>query len=194
MRRVLWRRRSGLRISLVEEWAVVKERAEETRAGRTAAEIFAVNERVNQLLLERLDPAAWRAKPVGGVRTIAAIITHVHNVRAKWVRLNAPQVGVPAQLKWASCTQQEAQVGLAESAVRCEEMLALVASGGVKEFLRDGWASAWPLRIGPVGMEMVCYMVAHEAHHRGQVCLLAHQMGFALPKDVMSAMWSWERL
>ena len=87
-------------------------RAVETRVGRTAAEIFAVNERVNQLLLERLDAAAWRTKPVGGVRTIAAIITHVHNVRAKWVRLNAPQVGVPAQLKWASCTQEQAQVGL----------------------------------------------------------------------------------
>jgi uncharacterized damage-inducible protein DinB len=164
-------------------------RAVETRSGRTAGEIFAANERVNQLLLERLDPAAWRAKPVGGVRTIAAIVTHVHNVRAKWVRLNAPQVGVPAQLKWASCTQEQAQMGLAESAIACERMLALVENGGVKEFLRDGWATAWP-----VGVEMVCYMVAHEAHHRGQICMLAHQMGFELPKDVMSAVWSWERL
>jgi uncharacterized damage-inducible protein DinB len=169
-------------------------RAVETRSGRTAAEIFAANERANQLLLERLEPAAWRAKPVGGVRTIAAIVMHVHNVRAKWVRLNAPQVGVPVQLKSASCTQEKARVGLAESAVRCEEMLALVAAGEVKEFLRDGWAATWSLETGAVGMEMVCYMVAHEAHHRGQVCMLAHQMGFELPKDVMSAMWSWERL
>jgi uncharacterized damage-inducible protein DinB len=149
---------------------------------------------VNQLLLDRLDPAAWRAKPVGGVRTIAAIVTHVHNVRAKWVRLNSPQVGVPVQLKWASCTQEEARAGLAESAVACGAMLALVENGGVTEFRRDGWAAAWSLGIGAVGMEVICYMVAHEAHHRGQVCLLAHQMGFELPKDVMSAMWSWERL
>ncbi len=163
-------------------------------SGRTAAQIFAVNERVNQMLLERLDAAAWRAKPVGGVRTIAAIVTHVHNVRVKWVRLNAPQVDVPAQLKWASCTQDEARVELAESAVACEAMLTLAAGGGVKEFLRDGWASAWPLGTGAVGMEMVCYMVAHEAHHRGQVCMLAHQMGFELPKEVMYGMWSWERL
>ena len=156
---------------------------------RSAAEIFAVNERANQLLLERLDPAAWRAKPAGGVRTIAAIVTHVHNVRAKWVRLNAPQVGVPVRLHWARCTQDEARVGLAGSAVACEEMLALAAGGGVKEFLRDGWATAWP-----VGVEMICYMVAHEAHHRGQIGMLAHQMGFELPKDVMYGMWSWERL
>jgi uncharacterized damage-inducible protein DinB len=163
-------------------------------SGRTAADVFAVNERVNQLLLERLEPAAWRAKPEGAVRTIAAIVTHVHNVRAKWVRLNAPQVGVPVQLHWARCTREQARVGLAESALACGRMLTLVENGGVKEFLRDGWATAWPLETGAVGMEMVCYMVAHEAHHRGQVCLLAHQMGFELSKDVMSAMWSWERL
>ena len=166
-------------------------RAVETRS---AAEIFAVNERANQMLLARLDPEAWRAKPAGGVRTIAAIVTHVHNVRTKWVRLNAPQVGVPVQLKWASCTQDEARVGLAESALRCEEMLALVAGGEANAFLRDGWAKAWLLGVGATGMEMVCYMVAHEAHHRGQVCMLAHQMGFELPKDVMYGMWNWERL
>jgi uncharacterized damage-inducible protein DinB len=163
--------------------------AVEARSGRTAAEIFAANERVNQMLLARLDPAAWRAKPVGGVRTIAAIVTHIHNVRAKWVRLNAPQVGVPVQLNRANCTREEARVGLAESAARCVEMLELAANGGVTEFRRDGWGAAWP-----VGVEMVCYMVAHEAHHRGQMCMLAHQMGFELPKDVMSGMWSWERL
>ena len=161
-------------------------RAVETRS---AAEIFAVNERVNQMLLERLDPAAWRMKPVGGVRTIAAIVTHVHNVRAKWVRLNAPQVGVPVQLHRVSCTQEEARVGLAESALACARLLELVENGGVKEFRRDGWGAAWP-----VGMEMIYYMVAHEAHHRGQVCMLAHQMGFELPKEVTSGMWSWERL
>ena len=156
---------------------------------RSAAEIFAVNERVNQLLLARLDAAAWRMKPVGGVRSIAAIVTHVHNVRAKWVRLNAPQVGVPVQLAWSNCTQDEARVGLAESALACGRLLTLVENGGVKAFRRDGWGAAWP-----VGWEMVGYMVAHEAHHRGQVCLLAHQMGFAVPKEVMRGMWGWERL
>jgi uncharacterized damage-inducible protein DinB len=166
--------------------AVKDRRAVETRA---AAEIFAVNERVIQLLLARLDPAAWRMKPEGGVRTIAAIVTHVHNVRVKWVRLNAPQVGVPAQLHRASCTQGDARAGLAESGARCVKMLELAEGGGVKEFRRDGWGGGWP-----VGVEMVCYMVAHEAHHRGQVCMLAHQMGYGLPKQVRSGMWSWERL
>jgi len=45
---------------------------------------------MNQILIEHLDPTAWKAKPPGKARTIAAIFTHMHNVRSKWVRLTAP--------------------------------------------------------------------------------------------------------
>jgi hypothetical protein len=83
-----------------------------------------------QILIEHLDPTAWRAKPPGKARTIAAIFTHMHNVRSKWVRLTAPHLKVPAQLKCAHCTPQQARAGLAESAARCAEMLADALGGG----------------------------------------------------------------
>jgi uncharacterized damage-inducible protein DinB len=41
---------------------------------------------------------------------------------------------------------------------------------------------------------MLSYMVAHEAHHRGQVCMIAHQLGYRLPNKVTSGMWNWEKL
>ena len=159
---------------------------------RAAVRIFAANDRMNQLIIEHLDPAAWKTKPLGNTRTIAAIFTHVHNVRTKWVRLTAPHLKVPHQLNRANCTRQQARAALAESAARCAEMLAeaLGGSGGrVKKFLRDGWAKPWP-----VGPEMLCYMLAHEAHHRGQVCMLAHQLGFPLPKELGYGLWNWDKL
>jgi uncharacterized damage-inducible protein DinB len=162
-----------------------------TQLGRSAGQIFAANDRMNQMLIEHLDPAAWRAKPPGNVRNIASIFTHVHNVRSKWIRLTAPHLKVPPQLNRAHCTPQQARVGLTESAARCTEMLAEALgenSGRVETFRRDGWAPPWP-----VGLEMLCYMVAHEAHHRGQVCMLAHQLGFPL-KEVAVGIWNWERL
>ena len=162
-----------------------------SQLGRAAVQIFAANDRMNQLLIEHLDAAAWRAKPPGNVRSIAAIFTHMHNVRTKWIRLTAPHLKVPPQLNRARCTPQQARAGLAESAVRCTEMLAeaLGDGGRVKMFRRDGWAQPWP-----VGPEMLCYMLAHEAHHRGQVCMLAHQLGFPLPNKVISGMWNWEKV
>ena len=162
-----------------------------TQPGRAAVQIFTANDRLNQMLIEHLDPAAWRAKPPGNARTIAAIFTHIHNVRCKWVRLTAPHLKVPPQLNRARCTPQQARAGLAESAARCSEMLADALGGGgrVQKFCRDGWAQPWP-----VGVEMLCYMLSHEAHHRGQVCMLAHQLGFRLPNQVMSGLWNWEKV
>lgn len=154
-------------------------------------ESYAVNDRMNQLILERLDPRAWRAKPPGHTaRTIAAIFAHMHNVRRKWLRLSAPHLKLPAQLDRTHCTQHQARAALAQSALRCSEMLAealACADGRVKQFLRDGWARPWP-----AGAAMFAYMVSHDAHHRGQVCMLAHQLGF--PIKAAYKIWIWEKL
>ncbi len=168
-----------------------RQQKSQTQLGRAAVRIFTVNDRLNQILIERLDPAAWTAKPAGKGRTIAAIFTHLHNVRTKWVRLSAPHLKVPPQLNRANCTPRQAGDALAESAACCAEMLgeALGGGGRVEKFVRDGWAKPWP-----VGPEMLCYMISHEAHHRGQVCMLAHQLGFPLPKEVGWGMWNWEKL
>ncbi len=164
----------------------------QTQLGRAAVQIFAINDRINQIVIEHLDPAAWKAKPPGQARNIAAIFTHMHNVRTKWVRLTAPHLKVPRQLNRAHFTPRQARAGLAESAARCAEMLAEALGGNrgrVEKFRRDGWAQPWP-----VGPEMLCYMLTHEAHHRGQVCMLAHQLGFPLPNEVAYGIWNWEKL
>jgi uncharacterized damage-inducible protein DinB len=189
----------------------MKPRLPKTRSdlARAAVRVFAANERMNQLLLDHvahLETALWTARPPGKVRTIAAIFTHMHNVRTKWIRLSAPHFKVPRQLGRTRCTVAQARAALAESAARCAEMLAEAldtASGAgsgraraksgnlarVTYFVRDGWAKPWP-----AGIEMLSYMLAHEAHHRGQISMLAHQLGFPLPGRITSELWNWERL
>jgi uncharacterized damage-inducible protein DinB len=188
-------RKAGIRQDINLQGEIRHNRAGELEVqiqlGQSAVRIFAANDRMNQMLIEHLAPAAWRAAAPGKVRNIAAIFTHVHNVRCKWVRLTAPHLKVPAQLSRTHCTPEQARAGLAESAARCGEMLAEALGGGgrIEKFRRDGWGRPWP-----VGVEMLCYMLAHEAHHRGQVCMLAHQMGFKLPIGVTSGIWNWEKL
>jgi uncharacterized damage-inducible protein DinB len=157
------------------------------------AESYLRSERMNQVVLEHLDPAAWSAKPpYGGAgegwprgRGIATIFSHVHNVRRKWVRLSAPHLRLPPPLDRTRSTPTQAAAALAESAACCGEML---MDARVEWFRRDALAKPWP-----VGSDMVAYMIAHDAHHRGQVCMLAHQLGYPLPGTVVSAMWAWER-
>lgn len=156
-------------------------------------ESYAVNERMNQIILEQLDPAAWRALlPESRGRTIAAIFSHVHNVRRKWLRLSAPHIKLPAPLDRARCTQKQTRAALLKSGDLCSEMLvdALCQQRGqVETFLRDGWARPWP-----AGPAMLAYMLTHEAHHRGQACMLAHQLGFPLPAPAAQGIWRWEKL
>jgi uncharacterized damage-inducible protein DinB len=167
--------------------------APDPEAYRVMAEAYAVNDRMNQLVLEHLDQQAWRAKAPGNRgRTIAAIFAHVHNVRRKWLRLSAPHLKLPAPLDRARCTPKQTKAALAESAARCSEMLADALANPrsrIEKFRRDGWARPWA-----PGTAMFAYMISHDAHHRGQVCLLAHQLGFPLPTKAAYGIWNWEKL
>jgi uncharacterized damage-inducible protein DinB len=164
-----------------------------SQLGKSAVHMFVANERMNQTLIEHLHPGAWKAVPPGKVRGIAAIFTHMHNVRTKWIRLTAPHLKVPLQLHRAHCTQKQARAALAESATGCIEMLADALGASevrrIETFRRDALAPAWP-----VGPEMLYYMLAHEAHHRGQVCMLAHQLGYTFPHAISDGIWNWEKL
>jgi uncharacterized damage-inducible protein DinB len=160
---------------------------------RVLVESYTVNERMNQIMLEQLDAAAWRAKlPGSRARTIAAIVSHVHNVRRKWLRLSAPHLKMPAALDRTRCTKEQARKALLESGARCSEMLAEALcspQGRVEVFHRDGWAKPWP-----AGPAMLAYMISHDAHHRGQVALLAHQLGYPLRDKAAYGIWAWEKL
>ena len=157
------------------------------------AQAFALNDRMNQLLLEHLDDRAWRAKIVGRKsRTIADIFAHVHNIRCKWLRLTAPHLKLSARLDRSRCTKKQARAALAESARLCSQMLEEGLSGPqgrVRSFVRDGWARPWS-----PGVAMLAYMITHDAHHRGQVCMLAHQLGFPLRGRGAYGIWVWETL
>jgi uncharacterized damage-inducible protein DinB len=154
---------------------------------------YALNNRMNQLLLEHLDSRAWRAKKPGQEgRTIADIFAHVHNARCKWLRLSASHIKLPARLDHSRCTQKQAQEALAESGERCCQLLAealRAPKGRIHNFVRDGWARPWP-----PGIAMFAYMITHDAHHRGQVCMLAHQLGFRLTGQAAYGIWVWEKL
>jgi hypothetical protein len=55
---------------------------------------------------------------------------------------------------------------------------AITADGHVKGFRPDA--------IG-----FLAYLIAHDAHHRGQITMLARQVGHPLPQKVMFGMWEW---
>ena len=161
----------------------------------TLLETYACNDAMNQVILASLDPRAWRAQPPGqkgSGRTIAAIFAHLHNVRRSWLKHSAPHLKCPPPLDPDRCTMKQAAAAHRKSAAQCLRMLTDALSADpkrrVRKFSREGYAQIWP-----AGGTMFAYMFSHEAHHRGQILMLAHQTGYRILHDT-PGVWHWEKL
>jgi uncharacterized damage-inducible protein DinB len=141
---------------------------------------FNANNRINQYLIDNLPPAAWKAKSTEGTgRTIAGIVAHMHNVRVMWLKATKAEE-IPAQLDRATVTPRQSIRAL-ESSRRALSVVisrAMASDGRVKGFRPDV--------AGFLG-----YLIAHDAHHRGQITMLARQLGHPLPPKAMFGMWEW---
>jgi uncharacterized damage-inducible protein DinB len=142
---------------------------------------FDTNNRINQYMIENLPSEAWRAEPPAGKgRTVAAIVAHLHNVRVMWLKATAKGSNVPDQLDRTNVTPALAMKALEQSRAALHAVLksALESDGRAKGFRPDV--------AGFFG-----YLIAHDAHHRGQICMLARQVGHPLPQKAMFGMWEW---
>jgi uncharacterized damage-inducible protein DinB len=126
-----------------------------------------------------------------GGRTIAAIFAHLHNSRLVWLKHSAPHLKGPAPLHPDRCTLKQTAAAHKKSAVQCLRMLTDALSNGAKrrvaKFSRGSWVPTWP-----ADATMFAYMFSHEAHHRGQILMLAHQLGYRVPE--YPGVWHWEKL
>jgi uncharacterized damage-inducible protein DinB len=140
---------------------------------------FVINDRINLYLIENLPEAAWRAEPPDGKgRDVASIVAHMHNVRVMW--LKATKGKVPEQLDRHRVTPPQAGKALEQSRAALKEVLqaSLKADGRIKGFRPDV--------AGFFG-----YLIAHDAHHRGQITMLARQVGHPIPQKATFGMWEW---
>lgn len=139
-----------------------------------------MNEAVNQYLVDQLDDEAWTAKPPGGKgRTIAAIVAHLHNVRLMWLKTAAKASAFPQKAETKELSRPEARRALAESAEAISKLL--------EQGLASGRISGFP----PSAAAFLGYLLAHDAHHRGQIAMLARQVGHPLPPQAGYGLWEW---
>ena len=149
------------------------------------------NCRVTAFLVESLPSELWK-EPIPGAprRTVRMILAHLHNIRVRWLRtLGAPHgLRVPSLVDVRRVGRRELLAALGRSAAGIEALLVLgLDSGGeVPSSPVYTWRNL-PLDVGHV----LAYFVAHEAHHRGQIIMLARQLGQRLPASVTNGVWQW---
>jgi len=146
--------------------------------------------RVTTYLIENLPPELW-SKNVPGAprRTIRTIVAHIHNSRCAWIKMIGGRHGVlvPKSVNARLVRPAELSRALAHSNRGMIDLIRLgVARGGA--IPPAAWQN-FPTDL----LHFLTYFVAHEAHHRGQLCMLARQLGHRLPADVTNGLWQWKQ-
>jgi uncharacterized damage-inducible protein DinB len=163
-------------------------------ARRTAARrliaAWRTNNRATVYLVERLPPSLWSCRVPGIPRlTVSMVAAHIHNSRCRWIKsLGAGHgVKVPRLVDLRRVGQAELVSALSRSSEGMIDLIELgIANGG--SVPRATWQNF------PTDMEhFLSYFSAHEGHHRGQLCMIARQLGQRLPKSVTAGVWQWTR-
>lgn len=157
-----------------------------------ALDAWLINERVTRIVVAGVPTSVW-GTPVPGIprKTIRNIAAHLHNSRCMWMKSLGVGSGVPIPEK-----VDPKDVGM-------DQMVASLAESGkailkmIKAGINDGGrfpgvSGKFIFGAMPVDAALFAdYAIAHEAHHRGQILIVARILGDPVPKEVIHRMWQW---
>jgi uncharacterized damage-inducible protein DinB len=148
------------------------------------------NHRVTTYLIENLPPELWSKNVPGSPRrTVRTIAAHIHNARCMWIKMLGARhgVAVPRTVDAREVRPSELSRALERSS---DGMIALIRLGAA----RGGAVPPAAWQNFPTDLvHFLSYFVAHEAHHRGQLSMLARQLGHRLPPEVAAGLWQWKK-
>ena len=147
------------------------------------------NNRVTVFLFENLPRELWEATVPGAPRrSVRMIAGHIHNARCMWIKTLGKENGiaVPRPVDRHRVRPKELIRALGQSSRGIVALLTLGRDRGGTIPIASAYS--WrnlPLDVGHV----LTYFVAHEGHHRGQIVMLARQLGYRLPVEVTGGLW-----
>jgi uncharacterized damage-inducible protein DinB len=151
------------------------------------------NNRVTTFLVENLPLELWGAKVPGAPRrTVRMIAGHIHNARCMWIKTLGKEFGItaPRAVNRIKVAPKELIPALGHSSRGIISLLSLGCDRGgtIPTSSSYTWRNL-PLDVGHV----LTYFVAHEGHHRGQIVMLARQLGYRLPVEITGGIWQFSK-
>ena len=159
----------------------------------TILDTWRTSNRVTVFLVEHLPPELWAtAIPGAPRRTVRMIAGHMHNARCCGSRLWARN--------WESrcpAASTDGGSGAGNWYRPCSGAVGASSGSSPSAVSRGGTvprASTYIWRNLPLDVgHVLAYFVAHEAHHRGQIVLVARALGHRLPAAVTDGLWQWTK-
>lgn len=151
------------------------------------------NNRVTAFLVENLPHNLWGAAVPGAPRrTVRMIAGHIHNARCMWIKSLGSEHGIvaPPLVNRHKVGPEELLPALRKSSRGLISLLKL----GLDQGGTIPASSSYTWRNLPLDVaHVLTYFVAHEGHHRGQIVMLARQLGYRLPVEVTGGLWHFSK-
>ena len=135
-----------------------------------------VNAAINVKLVNAIPKKGFDAVPLASRgRTVAKQLAHMQKVHSGWLKYNGWRLSRDARPlhRNAKLDRKRLTAALRSSGAAVEAFLRERLQSGK----RIGFFQGKPIR-------WMCYLIAHDSHHRGQIALALKQNGMRLPEKV----------
>ena len=144
-------------------------------------ETWSINNRINLYLLDGIDDAHLTDVSASKGRNVGEQFAHLHNVRLMWLKASEPAL-------------MEGLQKIETSDLITKELLATSLTGSsqaIEKLLTKGFEEGKIKGFKPHPAAFLGYLLAHEAHHRGQIILSLKQSKHLPDKKILFGIWEW---
>ena len=126
----------------------------------------------------------WRSSPPSERgRTIAGIVAHIQSVRRMLAKMGGARP-TPLRLDRLTVTPEQAARALQQSHDALAALFRRSLEAG------ETRVKGMPRRT----VNMIAYLIQHDAHHRGQIFTLARDLDHEFTSDEIMRAWGWKKL